>query len=124
MFRSKHDQEWLPFLSAGHGVQSSRKSEKGHYCGKRHSAAIIVHIVDGKCLPVQTDKPAEPAELIDILTHIVDARNCATRGGTHVGNVVYIAVMCAHRMRGSRVSNSELHNFPDDCMDSKAIARC
>ena len=25
------------------------------------------HIVDGKCLPMQTDKPAAPAELLDII---------------------------------------------------------
>ena len=74
-----------------------------------------LHIVDGKCLPMQTDKPAEPAELIDI-THIV-ARNCATRRGTHVGNTVHISVICAHVMRGTRINNSQLHDFPDDCVN-------
>ena len=26
------------------------------------------HIVDGECLPMQTDKPAAPAELLDIIS--------------------------------------------------------
>ena len=59
-----------------------------------------LHIVDGKCLHMQTDKPAEPAELIDI---IVVARNCATRRGAQVDHMVCIAVMCAHRMRGTSI---------------------
>ena len=27
------------------------------------------HIEDGKCLPMQTDKPAAPAELLDIICY-------------------------------------------------------
>ena len=27
-----------------------------------------------------------------------------------------IAVMCAHRMKGASINNSELHDFPDDCI--------
>ena len=83
-----------------------------------------LHIVDGKYLPKQTDKPTR-ASLTD-RQHIVVARKCATRGGrpTHVGNMVYIAVVCAHIMRGTRISNSELHTFLGDCMYFRAIARC
>ena len=82
-----------------------------------------LYIVDGKCPPMQTDKPAR-ANITDI-HHIVVARNCATRRGAHVDNIVYIAVMCAHRMRGTCISNSKLHDFPDNCMEmDEAIARC
>ena len=48
---------------------------------------------------------------------LVVARNCVTRRCARVGKMVYIAVMCAHRMRGTSINNSELHDFPDDCMD-------
>ena len=68
-----------------------------------------VHIVDGKCLPVQTDKHAELAELIDIL-YSSCKKLCNMK--MYVDNIVYIAVMCTRRMRGTRISNSELHDFP------------
>ena len=50
------------------------------------------HIVDGKCLPIQTDKPAAQADLLDII--IVVARKCAIQRGAHVDNMARFAVMC------------------------------
>ena len=41
------------------------------------------HIVDGKCLPMQTDKPAAPAELLDIIScsckKVCDTKSCTRR---------------------------------------------
>ena len=51
------------------------------------------HIVDGKCLPMKTDTPGAPAELLDIIILVV-ARNCATQRGAHVDNMACNAVMC------------------------------
>ena len=49
--------------------------------------------MDGKCLRIQTDKPAAPAELRDII-YLADARNCATQRGALVDNMARCAVMC------------------------------
>ena len=50
------------------------------------------HIVDGKCLPIQTDKPAAPAELLDIVS--CSCKHCATQRGAHVDNMARFAVTC------------------------------
>ena len=41
--------------------------------------------------------------------------------GVHVDNMVYIAVMRAYRMQRSSFGNTELHDFPNDCMDKVGI---
>ena len=61
--------------------------------------------MDGKCLPMQTDKPAAPAELLDI------KKRCTCRQhGLQCSDV------CTE-YRGTSCSNSELPDVPDDCMD-------
>ena len=41
------------------------------------------HIVDGKCLPMQTDKPAAPAERLDIIScsckKLCNTKRCTCR---------------------------------------------
>ena len=73
------------------------------------------HIVDGKCLPMQTDKPAAPAELLDIIycscKTLSNTKRCTCR--QHGLQCSAVCIEC----RGTSCSNSELPDVPDDCMD-------
>ena len=73
------------------------------------------HIVDGQCLPMQTDKPAAPAELLDII-HCRCKKLCNTNRCTcrqHGLQCIDVCTLC----RGTSCSKSELPDVPDDCMD-------
>ena len=73
------------------------------------------HIVDGKCLPMQTDKPAAPQELLDIISCscklLCNTKRCTCR--QHGLQCNDVCTEC----RGTSCINSELPDAPDDCMD-------
>ena len=73
------------------------------------------HIVDGKCLPMQTDKPAAPAELLDII-YCSCKTLCNTKRCTCRPYGLQCSDVCSE-CRGTSCSNSELPDVPDDCMD-------
>ena len=73
------------------------------------------HIVDGKCLPMQTDKPAAPAELLDIISCSCK-KLCNTKRCTCRQHGLQCSDVCTE-CRDTSCSNSELPDVPDDCMD-------
>ena len=73
------------------------------------------HIVDGKCLPMQTDKPAAPAELLDIISCSCKTL-CNTKRCTCRQHGLQCSDVCTE-CRGASCSNSELPGVPNDCMD-------
>ena len=79
------------------------------------------HIVDGKCLPMQTDKPAAPAELLDIISCSC-MKVCDTRGA-HVDNMACNAVMCVQNAEVQVVATRNCLMFPMIAW-TEAIARC
>ena len=78
--------------------------------------------MDGKCLPMQTDRPAAPAELLDII-YLVVARNCATQRGAHVDNMACNAVTRVHNAEVQVVATRNCLMFPMIAW-TEAIARC
>ena len=73
------------------------------------------HIVDGKCLPMQTDKPAAPAELLDII-YCSCKKLCNTKRCTCRQHGLRCSDVCTE-CRGASCSNSVRPDVPDDCMD-------
>ena len=72
------------------------------------------HIVDGKCLPMQTDKPAAPAEPQDIICYSCK-KLCNTKRCTCRQHGLQRSDVCTES-RGTSFSNSELPGVPDHCM--------
>ena len=69
---------------------------------------------------MQTDKPAAPAELLDIIScsckKLCNTKRCTCRQhGLHCSDV------CTD-CRGTSCSNSELPDVPDECMDRSHCA--
>ena len=69
-------------------------------------------IVDGKCVPIQTDKPAAPPELLDVMSFgfkkMCSTKRCSCR--QHGLQCSDVSTEC----RGVSCINSELPDLTDD----------
>ena len=66
--------------------------------------------MDGKCLPMQTDRPAAPTELLDIVS--CSCKKLCTQRGAHVDNMACNAVMCVHNAEVQVVATRNCLMFP------------
>ena len=73
------------------------------------------NIVDGKCLPMQTDKPAAPEELLDIIS--CSCKKLCNTKGAHVDNMACNCSDVCTECRGTSCIDSELPDVSDYCMD-------
>ena len=71
--------------------------------------------MSGKCIPMETDKPAAPAELLDII-YFGCKKLCNTERCTCRHHDLHCSDVCTE-CRGKSCSKSELPDVPDDCMD-------
>ena len=77
--------------------------------------------MDGKCLPMQTDRPAAPAELLDIICCSCK-KLCNTKRCTCRQHGLQCSDVCTE-CRGTSCSNSELPDVSDDCSHSNRLSR-
>lgn len=73
------------------------------------------HIVERRCMPIQTDQPAAPPEILDVICCSCK-KNCKTRRCTCQKYGLHCTAVC-RECRGTSCSNSQVPDLSDDVDD-------